>query len=533
MPTKTRFRFVARPPMIAGALAAGGAVLLPLDSAVNRQLTGAPLLLALGAGALALVLLVESTQRARLGFRWRATTAGGTLCAIASLVLVLNPFASARAEGLRLTVEQTAPGLFDVALPQAIGQPTASVGWAQLHAQGGIDVYSSQLHVTLANTSPKSLTVNTLQLEVIHSSAPPRGTLANEYSQGSESLAHFGASLPTPSSGAVSPVYEMSPNAGDVTTGAVDGEPYFLSHYISLSYGEIYPLSLTVQTRLPGELTYRLLVRGSTPQSEYSATSGPLRIVGPSTDTYRRLYARYYTKGHDPKACTPTPANPWVDSSPLAHSKACPYGLGLPYSAPPLTDGKTSSHQASPVLAVAVRRGAQGVSLGGVGVAAPPAAQPVSGVVPSLLRALGDWQSCTVYYPTVHYWSAHWEAAGLSVIFQGGQPCTATDGAHVAAINTGRRNVTVTSNLGPVSIESPLSTLPPALVRAGTYLPDGTFRRELVISGVKPCAPTQPDSSRTQPGENTPGGILGIGQNISRGIITGVTVTPATSSCTR
>jgi hypothetical protein len=519
---------------LAGATVAALGVLTPIYLGTNADLSGVRFLLSIVLATFAVLLIVEGVNRARAAAGWRPTVAIGIIAAILSMAVVLAPFSKGNAVqgdgGLRLTMRPTAPELFRLAFREPIGWPSGREGWPQLHRRGGIDVDNSHFQLILANEGPIPISVLSIRVEVLGSEPLPHGTLAWRYSQGDEGVGKLAALIPNGRRGSIARVYESSERAFDAETLATE-TPYFQSRYILLNPGEVYPATLTVKAETPRAIRYKVIVEGESANRRFVLHSPVYRLVGSFEDSYQTQFARYYSKGHDPHACTPTPNNPWVDARNTDRFSACPNGLGSMYEVQPPSSSKFPPGELR--LNLNVTSGRQSASIDGVVVGAAPTAVARADVVRPLLSSLGAWDRCTEYLPSTGYWTARWERLGLRLTFisEGRDDCTAASPARVREIEIAEKSVRVATDLGPIETEAPAEDVPGALQRLLTVEETTEYDRVLVAPGGSVCNPAKPDLSRFQVAESLPGGILALNEPLSSGTISGLTVTLPPTEC--
>jgi hypothetical protein len=327
---RVHWRPVSSGRALASAMVAALGVLTPIYLATDTGLSGPRFLLAILLATGAVLLIVEAISRARLERRWHSLVALGVLAEVASLLIVLVPSshggAVSRHRGLRLGLRQTAPELFAVAFSKPIPWPSAREGWSDLHRRGGIDVHDSHFRLILANESPAPISVLSVNAEVVGSKPLPHGTYAWRYSQGDEGVGKLVTLLPNGRRGSVAKTYPGADQVIDPETLSTK-TPFFETKYILLQPGEVYPATLTVQAEISKTIRYRLTAEGESANRHFVVRSPTYQIVGRFEDPEQLLFARYYSKGHDPYACTPTPKNPWVDAHLTDRFSVCPHGL--------------------------------------------------------------------------------------------------------------------------------------------------------------------------------------------------------------
>src|SRR6185436_10627874 len=126
---------------------------------------------------------------------------------------------------------------------------------------------------------------------------------------------------------------------------------------------------------------------GRSADHHFAVHSPVYRIVGRFEDPYQRLFARYYTKGHDPHDCTPTPRNPWIDARNTDRFPACPHGLGRPYEVQPPSSSKYPPGELR--MRLGITPGRQSAAIDDIVLGSAPTAASRAGVVEPLLRSLG------------------------------------------------------------------------------------------------------------------------------------------------
>jgi hypothetical protein len=528
------WRLISPVPVLVGSLVAGLGILVPIYLATNTELSGLRFLSAILLASIALVLLVESTHRARSKRQWRAVGGIGIVAGLVSLLIALTPVsdgnASAGGGGLRLKARPTAPDLFHIAFQRQIPQPSAREDWAELRRRGGVDVGDSRFHLILANESSEPISVLNVHAEVLDSEPMPRGTDTWEASQGDEGVGQLTALLLNDDRGSIGRVYDSSAQMiepGNIATAS----PYFQSKYILLKPGEVYPAMLTVIADVPRTISYRMVAEGESAQRRFVVKTPAYKIVGRFDDPYQHRFARYYAKGYQPTDCTPTPDNPWVDARNAAQSKACPYGLGRAYEIPLRNPSRYPSGKFG--LSLGLTPGKQSATISGVVVGGEPAATPQPGVVRPLLQALGAWSSCTRYLPSTSYWMARWVHWNVDLIFesQDDTDCTPASSAPLREIELGESRALIHTDLGPIELGSPAAWLPPQIAEILTAGERVVLERELVAPGVSACDPTRVVPTRTQLDDSSPGGILALSENLTSNELTGLTTTLPDGDC--
>jgi hypothetical protein len=534
---KPRLRLASSVPVQAGALVAGVGLLTAIYTAVNRDLTGGRLLIALALGAGAIFLSVEAFYRRsddHPSDRWRLIGGAGAGIAVASLLVALLPSsqnsAGAAGQGLRIALQPTAPELFHLAFDKQLSLPSADEGWKELRREGGIDVDSSRFRMVLTNESADPVTVFNVHAEVVGSEEMPHGTYAWAYSQGSEGLDHLFAVLPDGRRGSIGRIYSAS-LAGRVES--LDEEvPYFHEEYVSLEPGEVFPTTLTIEAETPRTIEYRLVAEGESASRKFRVESDPQKIVGRFEDPYQQDFARYYQYQHDPHDCTPHPQNPWVDARDTSRSLACPFGLGHSYEVVPPSAAKYPRGRLD--LSVRLGRGQQSVEVSGVKVASAPAAAPVPGVVRPLLQALGAWSSCSVFLPSTSSWTADWEPWGLSMIFTAdGSPtdCTPRSPASVREIKLSGSEGAVGTDLGQIELGASELQVPAAIRRIAEPAEAYEGEEDFLVPGASPCDPGHVDEGRYRIFGEGQGGILAWSEPTPAAGIDEVAVTLPDGAC--
>lgn len=268
-------------------------------ASANKALEGPTFLSLVALGVVGALLIVEGAHR---DGRIRVVLLAAGVCVItfASGIAVIRAaqgrhrLASAP---LRIAIASIEPALTSLAFPVDIGLPGDGIGWSQLRHSGGVDVYSSQLRVTLANRSRSPLTITDVHLELIASSAPPRGAYFYTFTQGDENLEPFVAELSSTKPGAVSKLYRIEqggPWSGEGTPKA----SFFDRHFISLAPGEIYEAKLSVTTQIPRLLEYRLTVAGSTAAGEFLVHERHVLRLSGLVDLNSAAYGARYVEGY-------------------------------------------------------------------------------------------------------------------------------------------------------------------------------------------------------------------------------------------
>jgi hypothetical protein len=519
--------------LLASAAGVGLGVLTPIYIATNTDLSGSRFLLSILLAAVAVLLIVEGVSRARAAKQWRTVVGAGVAIELVSLALVLVPTSNGDTlpsdGGLRFSLRPTAPELFHVVFHEPIPWPSAEDDWAELHRRGGIDVGDSHFNLILANESSTPISVLSIRAEVVGSEPMPRGTDTWRYSQGEEGVGKLVTLLPNAQRGSIGRMYE---NTGQVfgRESLSKRSPYFQSKYILLKPGEVYPATLTVLADTRRTISYRLTAEGESANHHFVAHSPVYQLVGRFEDPYQRLFAHYYVKGHDPKVCTPTPENPWIDARNGDRFSACPHGLGVPYEVAPPSASRFPPGDLS--LSLGLTPGEQSAKVDDVLVGAVPAAASRPDVVKPLLGSLGAWDRCSVYSPDTRYWTATWERWELRLVFDSEDEgdCTPSSHAGLRQLSLYESRMTVSTDLGPIDLGSS-AQLPPAISRvtgAGEMLES---ERLLVVQGVSPCDPTSPDLSRYQIGAEVPGGIVTLRESLISGKVDYLTTTLPARGC--
>jgi len=516
-----------------GALLGGLTLLASLYATANKDLTGLRFIGAIVLAAGAIALLVEGISRIRSEQPGRLLCGLGAGLGLASLLLALVGGANADATGesgeLRLDLQPTAPAIFKLAFDREIPLPGSEEGWEELRHRGGIDIGDSHFRLTLANDSPRPISVLAVWAEVLGSEPMPEGTVASQYTQGDEGIDRFLAFLPDGEKGSKAQLY--APGNPALEPEELEAEtPFFERRYVKLVPGEVYPAALTVKSNTPRTIEYRLVAEGKSAGESFLVRSPPYRLVGTYEDPYQERFSRYYWREHDPHECTETPGNVWIDARVRRRSLICPYGPGRPYQErpPSASEYPPGNFQLSLQLA----RGRQSATISGVTVGEAPAAMPVPGMAKPLLRSLGTWDSCTVFWPSTDYWTARWEAWNLSLTFAGDKgvtDCTPRSPAGVVEIQIGEPPGRVDTELGQIELGSALVPVP--IRRLAEPGEGSVYEREYVVPGSSPCDPSRPDSSRYQVELDRPGGILAWSEKPGVEAASSVTTTLPTYAC--
>jgi hypothetical protein len=223
----------------------------------------------------------------KLRRRQGAALALGLAVAVVAAVVILKWGGTAKRSAalessktpLRLEAVPVGLRLFDVAFSDDHGLPSANEGWDDLHTQGGVDLYESQLSLIFSNRSDVDLNVRRVQL-VITAAGP--ASIKSEYyvfSQGDEAVRQWAARFLVAERGSRADVYP-----------AVDGvpgwlarparEPYFPTNTLPVPAGKIRQARLVVRLPVQGRsVSYRVIATVSTPTRDFIVKSSPLRIA--------------------------------------------------------------------------------------------------------------------------------------------------------------------------------------------------------------------------------------------------------------
>ncbi|HET8815002.1 MAG TPA: hypothetical protein VFM51_08620 [Solirubrobacterales bacterium] len=524
---RKRLRLVAPIGALATGTAIGAGIIIALYPATNKDLAGLRLLLAIALGAAGVFLLVEGVNRIRESESWKLACVTGAGLAIVSLVIAVLPASDHKATvpsgGLRISMTPVEPEFFTVAFQEEIGQPAADEGWRELHRRGGIDIGDSRFRLILANKGSRPISVLRVHPVVLDSGPPPGGTLAWHPPQGEEAVGKMTALIASDRTGSTGQVFKgvVNPNRPDLST------PYFQSTYIALSPGEVYPLDLTVLATSQRSIRYQLVAEGKSADRRFVAKSPAYTIVGGDEDPYQTRFARYYRLGVFANECTPTPNSPWVNGSYTARSKACPDGLGTSYPVQP--PSATDYPPGELELSLGLTPGGQSVEISGVRIGEAPAATPLNGVVPGLLRALGTWDSCMVRAPGDGYWSARWDRWYLELTFaaSGAGDCTPTSRSSLHRISIFESGIPIETDRGRFLLGSGVTSLPSA-VQEILGAVNGGPERLLYVRGTEAC-PTASQPDLADPTD--PVGIAVLSEDLHSTAITGLETYLPASDC--
>jgi hypothetical protein len=308
---------------LGGGLVAGAGVLTGVLTAANAGLHGVAFLLALALAAVGVLLIVEATSRDAAAHPVPLYVAGSGLVVL-GLVVGLQPWHKAlgRRSPLRVLVAPTAPALYQVAFSRDIGLPAPEVGWAALHARGGIDVDHSTLRFTFANRSGRPLSITDVHAQVLNRMPPPTGSGAGVYTQGDEPLKSFIVRLDNPVPGSTAAFHRVTPR-GD----SYEPAPFFEANDISLQPGEIYQGTVIVETKVDAALRYRFVVVGQTAGGSFStAIPGVFEISGLSIYEWSGYGHHYWNLDE----CQERGGHAWIKVSTYAEWQNDPYTPGCP-----------------------------------------------------------------------------------------------------------------------------------------------------------------------------------------------------------
>jgi hypothetical protein len=224
---------------------------------------------------------------------WATLIAGLIVAVVARLLLSSGApqhasasSSASRTPPLRVAAQQLPQEIFAIALAHNIGTPAASETWVALHARGGVSVVKSAFELTLADRSTVPLTVTNVEAVVVRSEPAPKAWEGLEFTQGGEGIEQFRAFLTSGASGSAVPVSQGDTEEGE----GLNGPPYFRTHDVSLTPGQIYQAAVTiVNTVEDRELQYRFVVSGNTASGPFTVETRSFRITG-----WRGHYAHRY-----------------------------------------------------------------------------------------------------------------------------------------------------------------------------------------------------------------------------------------------
>lgn len=197
---------------------------------------------------------------------------------------------------VRIGTRLVEPELFTIAFATDIGVPEDGIGWRELLAKGGIDVYRSGVRLTLANTTNRPVTVTDVQIRVVASREARLGSLAYEYSQGGEELPRFSATIESSAPGSATPLVLSDPGG----TRPDESDSYFSKNYLELAPGEIYEAAISIEAPLeePTEISYELVASGSTAERFFTTTGATKhRVSSARAAEGEKPYAHEYVRG--------------------------------------------------------------------------------------------------------------------------------------------------------------------------------------------------------------------------------------------
>lgn len=312
---------------LGAALVAGGGALTGILTATNASLHGVAFLLALTLGTVGVLVIVEAANRDATPHRFFLSIAGGGLLVLGLAVGLWPPHRPhVSLNPLRTAWSQTAPTLFDVGFHRDIGLPDPSIGWAALHARGGIDIYESAFRFTFANRSSAPLSITDVHAQVLGAVSPPSASEAGIYAQGDQPFKSFVANLDNRARGSMAALHRVNPDQH-----SYDHAPFFQANVISLQPGELYQGTVTVTTSVGTDLRYRFVVSGQTASGSFVTIIPDVFEIAGGPVGWNSYYHHYRNLDE----CELAGGHAWIKVSTYAQWQSDPYDHGCPHGSRP------------------------------------------------------------------------------------------------------------------------------------------------------------------------------------------------------
>jgi hypothetical protein len=242
-----------------------------------------------------------------------------------------------------VSISRLAPNLYQVAALRDLGLPQPQQRYLYLIHRGALDVFQTNLEITMRNPTAHDVVVRNVQLQVASSRPVPRrlGATYQVASQGESEILQLQTRLTGAAKGSVAAVYK--------TAAQGTPAPYYKTRIETIHAHEVYIADLSVQSSIELLVAYRIVVDFRSAMGDYTFRSKPFVITEiPKTSRFAKSYtfdSAYH--GDDGKVCV---RQGWTETSAGAPSYRCLAGKLAPaLKDPPAAVGDSDS-KGNPIL---------------------------------------------------------------------------------------------------------------------------------------------------------------------------------------